>query len=260
MQAHTQEEFEASIKAAEAEMKDTKSGGWIPVIRIGWPSRGSPCVSRYVVHGDTPHLKREKYDFEKDPWSKHAVQLEGESFPAIALTCDVPEGKRKDSCILKIIRIRDTGDCTKTIPETRQQRIRSLGYVGSFLKQYASAARLLKEPRCSHLLDFVAKPNGDELYRKRLFSVGTFAPVDADAIESSQVPINSAQRTAVANLGGGIDIVVGPPGERAKGCITLFAQMVMIIKKSPGSRGVHQASDDCEPSVNMDDPIIFWIA
>lgn len=260
MQAHTQREFEASIKAAKAEMKDKNSGGWIPVVRIERSSRDSPCISKYVVHGDAPHLKREKYDFDKDPWSKHAVQFEGEPFPAIALTCDIPEGKRKDWCILKVIRIRDTGECAQTIPGTRQQRIRSLGYVGSFLKQYGSAARLLKEPRCSYLVDFVAKPSGDDLYRKRLFSVGTFAPVDADAIESSQVPINSAQRTAVANLRGGIDIVVGPPGERAKGCITSFAKMAMIITKSPGSRGVRQASDDHEPSVNVDDPIMFGIA
>lgn len=224
MQAHTQREFEASIKAAEAEMKDMKSGGWIPVVRIERQSKRSPWVSKYVVRGDAPHCKRAKYDFEKDPWSKHAVQFEGESFPAIALTCDVPKAKRKDSCILSIIRTRDTRNRTETISGARQQRIRSLGYVGSFLKQYGSAARLLKEPDCSHLVDFVAKPSGDELYRNCLFSAGTFAPVDVDAIESSQVLINSAQRKAVANIGGGIDIVVGPPGEWAKGCITSFSK------------------------------------
>lgn len=41
---------------------------------------------------------------------------------------------------------------------------------------------------------------------------GTFLPAEDCALGTSLVPLNPAQRDAVLELTGGLDIIVGPPG------------------------------------------------
>ncbi|CAM9700327.1 unnamed protein product, partial [Sphacelaria rigidula] len=84
-------------------------------------------------------------------------------------------------------------------------RVRSLGYVGSFLREYSSAADLLAGARSSPLLSVVTAPGQHQ-------GEGTFVPADDAAIDSSRVPLNSTQRRAVTSLSGGLDIIIGPPG------------------------------------------------
>lgn len=52
------------------------------------------------------------------------------------------------------------------------------------------------------------------IYRCAFRSVfeGTFVSAALGALDTSRVPLNPAQRDAVLQLTGGLDIVVGPPG------------------------------------------------
>ncbi|CAM9392503.1 unnamed protein product, partial [Ectocarpus sp. 12 AP-2014] len=90
-------------------------------------------------------------------------------------------------------------------------RVRSLGYVGSFLREYGSAAELLRRDESDSLLTAVAAPGQCTLPSSS--GAGTFLPRgQVRTLDTSSVPLNATQKDAVLSLTGGLDLVVGPPG------------------------------------------------
>ncbi len=91
-------------------------------------------------------------------------------------------------------------------------RVRSLGYAGPFLQQYGKAAMLLKKGGGRLLVEVALLGRQGAAHGSR----GTFVPAAACALNTSHVPLNPAQRDAVLNLTGGLDIIVGPPGKTGR--------------------------------------------
>lgn len=200
MQAHGQLEFAASLREGVTSADRTRGGGWMPLSCRPDPLK--PGKLSFFVDG-----RRGRHDFTTDPWSRHAIQIEGETVPALVVRC--MEGSAKHGAFLMIASARGCG--SGGVPARSRDlntRVRSLGYVGPFLQQYGKAAKLLKG-RGSRLLDTVAFP-GRQVGVQGLG--GTFVPADVGALDTSRVPLNPAQRDAVLQLTGGMDIIVGPPG------------------------------------------------
>ena len=200
MQAHGQLEFEASLREGATSADRTRGGGWMPLSCRPDP-RKPDRLSFFVNCGRGVH------DFTADPWSRHAIQVEGEAVPALVVFCT--EGDNKHQAFIAIASARGFGrGGVPTRSRDLQTRVRSLGYVGPFLQQYGKAAELLKG-RGGRLLDAVAFPGR---YSAERGPEGTFVRADVGAMNTSRVPLNAAQRDAVVQLSGGLDVIVGPPG------------------------------------------------
>lgn len=152
------------------------------------------------------------HDFSTDRWSRHVIQIEGETVPALVVVCR--EGDSKRNAFLTIASARGygrRGGVPARSPDL-DTRVRSLGYAGPFLQQYGKAAMLLKKGG-GRLLMEVALLGRQGPARGR---EGTFVPADACVLNTSSVPLNPAQRDAVLKLTGGLDIIVGPPGKTGR--------------------------------------------
>lgn len=204
MQAHVQHEFAASVREGVTRADRTPGGGWMPLSCR--PDPRKPDKLAFFVDGEIGG-----HDFSTDPWSRHVVQIEGEGVPGLVLFCR--EGSTKHSAFIVIASARGVG--RGGVPARSHDldaRVRSLGYAGPFLQQYGKAAMLLKRGG-GDLLEEVA------LLGRRGASQGakgTFVPADVCVLDTSRVPLNPAQRDAVLKLTGGLDIIVGPPGEGAR--------------------------------------------
>lgn len=206
--AHTQSEFKASIQQGASEADRRQDSGWLPVMcRVKILADKTTKVS-FLVDG-TPNGEKVNsgHDFKLEPWSRHAIQFEGNKVPALVAVC-VPEPTAGQAVIM----IASTQGIEEGVPRSWstscRTRVRSLGYVGSFIREYCSAADLLSGVRHSPLLGVVAAPR-----KQRGGPAGsTFSLADINALDTSTVPLNIPQRNAVLNLTGGLDIVVGPPG------------------------------------------------
>lgn len=208
MMAHTQQEFEASLTNAVGSISRAEGGGWFRAMCAEDRQENSLhfVVFSPIVDGQPSH------DFNKEPWSRHAVQFEGFSVPAIVTVCST-EGSVASSA--KIVARSPNGHAAVPRKSVHlSTRVRSLGYVGCFLREYDSIAGLCSGSIHSNLLPVVAspsriitEPNGSG------FAGGTFVSSYSVSLDTSKVPLNGAQKNAVQNLRGGLDIIVGPPGE-----------------------------------------------
>lgn len=206
MLAHTQQEFEASIKMGEANADDLGAKAWLPAV-LAPSSSDSSYTSRYWINAATlPRDRNKWHDFEKDSWGMHAIQFQGQPIPFLAVKCSTTERMNKHTAFLKVAGA--IGAKTKG-HRPNNTLVRSLGYAGSFFKQFSSAALLLKmRPKIHDLVQLIAAPSSTG------GTGGTFVPVKRKrAFKSSPVPINKTQREAISKLKGGLDIIVGPPGE-----------------------------------------------
>lgn len=215
MQAHTQLEFEASAKQGIANADRQERGGWLPLTCRPNPRRPDTGLSFYV--DGTPSGKEaagnsddgDGHNFKQDPWSRHLIQFEGESVAALAVVCG--DGATDHQAFLAVAS--GAGGGVPARSQYLTTRVRTLGYVGSFLREYGSAAELRERHGDDNdlLLAVAAPPGGCGLLPGSL--EGTFVPRgDVRALDTSSVPLNSTQREAVLKLTGGLDLIVGPPG------------------------------------------------
>ncbi|CAM9848093.1 unnamed protein product [Ectocarpus fasciculatus] len=210
MQGHTQKEFEASARQG-VNNADRQGGGWLLLTCRSDPRSPDNRLS-YYVHGKSGNgglgmedTEEDGHNFKQDPWSRHLVEFEGSS---IALVIACREGVTDNEAFLAI------ASGAGGIPvrsEYLQTRVRSLGYVGSFLREYGSAAELLRRDESNSLLNAVAAPG--QCTFPSSSGGGTFLPRgQVHALDTSCVPLNATQKEAVLSLTGGLDLIVGPPG------------------------------------------------
>ncbi|CAB1103224.1 unnamed protein product [Ectocarpus sp. CCAP 1310/34] len=173
MQAHTQKEFEASARQGVSNA-DRQGGGWLLLTCRPNPRWQDSCLS-YYVHGksengglDTQDTEEDGHNFKQDPWSRHLVEFEDSS---IALVVACVEGVTDNQAFLAIV---PGADGIPVLSEHLQTRVRSLGYVGSFLREYGSAAELLRRDESDSLLNAVAAPGQCTLPSSS--GAGTFLP------------------------------------------------------------------------------------
>lgn len=212
MQAHTQKEFEASARQG-VNNADRQGGGWLLLTCRPNPRWQDSCLG-YYVHGKsentglgTRDTEEDGHNFKQDPWSRHLVEFEDSS---IALVVACGEGVTDNEAFLAIAP--GAGDIPVRSAHL-QTRVRSLGYVGSFLREYGSAAELLRRDESDSLLNAVAAPGQCTLPSSS--GAGTFLPRgQVRTLDTSSVPLNATQKDAVLSLTGGLDLVVGPPGEK----------------------------------------------
>lgn len=213
MQAHTQKEFEASARQG-VNNADRQGGGWLlltcrpnprwPDNRLSYYVQGRPENGAFGMR-DT---EGDGHNFKQDPWSRHLVEFEGSS---IALVVACGEGGTDNEAFLAFA---PGVDDIPVRSERLQTHVRSLGYVGSFLREYGSASELLRRDENGSLLNAVAAPGRCTLPSSS--GEGTFLPRDhVHALDTSSVPLNATQKDAVLSLTGGLDLIVGPPGEKA---------------------------------------------
>ncbi|CAM9230500.1 unnamed protein product, partial [Ascophyllum nodosum] len=133
--------------------------------------------------------------------------MHGETSPFLVVECACLKDRHRARLLLAPVEGIDFPCRSRTF-------VRSLGYVGSFLREYGSAADLLdslKKGRRNALLETVCAPGqrASAGYAQR----GSFVPSSAVGnLDTSHVPLNETQREAVMRLTGGLDIIVGPPG------------------------------------------------
>lgn len=206
MQAHTQQEFNAAVNEGLRSADRLEDGGWLPVTGRQEDPTHSEHFSFYVNAQRVDSMGNEVgHNFKTDPWTRHALQFEGEIIPTLVVSCR--GGSTNYQTYLTIAGTGTGGrDGKPRCSPGLHTRVRSLGYVGSFLREYSSAADLLAGVRSSSLLPAISAPGQHR-------GEGTFVPVDDAVFETSRVPLNSTQLLAVRSLSGGLDIVVGPPGE-----------------------------------------------
>ncbi|CAM9344675.1 unnamed protein product [Ectocarpus sp. 12 AP-2014] len=210
MQAHTQKEFGASARQG-VNNADRQGGGWLLLTCRPNPRWQNNRLS-YYVHGKsengglgTRDTEEDGHNFKQDPWSRHLVEFDDSS---IALVVACVEGVTDNEAFLAIA---PGVDDIPVRSEHLQTRVRSLGYVGSFLREYGSAAELLRRDESDSLLNAVAAPGQCTLPSSS--GAGTFLPRgQVRTLDTSSVPLNATQKDAVLSLTGGLDLVVGPPG------------------------------------------------
>lgn len=216
MQAHVQYEFAASVREAVTTANRVRGGGWLGLTCR--PTPGKPNKLSFFVNG-APTGRRpgqvgdssdDGHDFMTDSWSRHVIQVEGETIPALVVLCE--QGNTKHEAYLMVASALGRGGVPARSRDLKT-RVRSLGYVGPFLQQYGAAANLLKGGGNggNRLLRAIAGGSGQQ-QRAARGGEGTFAPANVHALDTSRVPLNPAQRDAVLGLTGGLDIIVGPPG------------------------------------------------
>ena len=209
MQAHTQAEFKASINEGIVTADSKEGGGWLP---LTCKSNGNGKVVYHIDdnprRGKTRKIIHQRHNFETEPWSRHVVQMHGETSPFLVVECACLKDRHRARLLLAPVEGIDFPCRSRTF-------VRSLGYVGSFLREYGSAADLLdslKKGRRNALLETVCAPGqrASAGHAQR----GSFVPSSAVGnLDTSHVPLNETQREAVMRLTGGLDIIVGPPGE-----------------------------------------------
>ncbi|CAM9548406.1 unnamed protein product, partial [Choristocarpus tenellus] len=150
-------------------------------------------------------------NFNTDPWTRHALQFKGVSTPALCVFCE--EGRSTNVGVLTVAK---SGACIESLRMCTM--VRSLGYVGSFLKEYSSAALLLTGAlRNQALLEVVARPGDNKNV------VGTFIQTPSAVgngssscgtihLDTAKTPANESQKAALLALSGSLDIIIGPPG------------------------------------------------
>lgn len=226
MQAHSQKEFEASGEQGVSNA-DRQGGGWLRLTCRPNPGRPGDHLSFHV--DGTPNKEDSTRDsdegnghnFKQEPWSRHLIQFEGESVAALVVVCG--NGATDHQAFLAI------ASGPGGVPDRSaylETRVRSLGYAGSFLREYGSAAEMLVRGGDQNgLLRAVAAPGGD----RQGFSAsaeGTFVPRGhVLALDTSTVPLNATQQDAVLNLTGGLDLIVGPPGENGQSHTCTFGDL-----------------------------------
>ena len=214
MQAHTQAEFRASIEEGIAVADRKEEGGWLPVMYQ--PPRADRKGNFYVdgyppdsEEDDDPNRDSNGHNFKTETWTRHVVQFHGEKTLAVVVACECSSGDH--DARISIAPADDVSDAryhSKTLA-------RSLGYVGSFLREYGSAARLLqvRGESSSALLRTVSAPGRQR--KEYPATAGSFVPASSvGRLDTSRVSLNAAQREAVMKLTGCLDMIVGPPGER----------------------------------------------
>lgn len=217
MQAHVQYEFAASVREAVTVADRVRGGGWMELTcrsnprkpdKLSFFVNGAPARRRQDRAGD--NSDGDGHDFTVNSWSRHIIQVEGETVPALVVVCE-PGGTKHEAYLMVA---RATGFGRGGVPARSRDtkaRVRSLGYAGPFLQQYGAAAKLLKDGgNGGRLLGEVAGVPSQ--HRHVQGPKGTFEPPDIHALDTSRVPLNPAQRDAVLGLTGGLDIIVGPPG------------------------------------------------
>lgn len=216
MQAHTQREFEASVRQGAASADRLPGGGWLTL-----RGRRKGVKVKYMVDG-TPRRQEERktqysHDFTISTWSRHMVQVEGFKVPAFVIHCE-PQAGLDHQAFLTVSA--PGGTRAKALPPLEEDldvRVRSLGYVGSFFLEFGSAANLLRQSHKKNaLLRAVASP-GSQGEQARANNGGTFVPAaNTSELGTSEVPLDFSQRDAVLNLTGSLDVIVGPPGDERK--------------------------------------------
>lgn len=223
MQAHSQREFEACGKQGVSNADRQAEGGWLPLTCR--PNPGQPGESlSFHVDGTPPKNdefaaagdrdERSGHNFKQDPWSRHLVQFEGESIAALVVVCR--DGATDHQAFLAVA---SGPGGVPARSASLHTRVRSLGYAGSFLREYGSAAELLRRDgdHFGGLLGAVAAPGRHKQGLSSASAEGTFVPRNhVRVLDTSTVPLNSTQKDAVLNLTGGLDLIVGPPGESCK--------------------------------------------
>lgn len=212
MQGHTQKEFEASARQG-VNNADRRGGEWLLLTCRSDPRSPDNRLS-YYVHGKSGNgglgmddTEEDGHNFKQDPWSRHLVEFEGSS---IGLVVACRDGVTDNEAFLAIA---PGADGIPVRSEYLQTRVRSLGYVGSFLREYGSAAELLRRDESNSLLNAVAAPG--QCTFPSSSGGGTFLPRgQVHALDTSSVPLNATQKEAVLSLTGGLDLIVGPPGEK----------------------------------------------
>lgn len=223
MKAHTQLEFEASVRQGVRTADELEDGGWLTLrcqgrfadsSKLEFIVYGNPAKKTRSKTQDNAGDKKENEDernFRTDSWSGHVVQFKGYAVPALVVQCST-WGSADRAC-LAIASAQGVGNGGVHRSLSLLTRVRSLGYAGSFLRQYGSAAELSRlDDSSSELLNIVAAPgmHGNKHLKPR----GTFVPAsDIADLDASRAALNKSQRDAVMNLNGGLDIIVGPPGK-----------------------------------------------
>lgn len=267
MQAHTQQEFEASLKQGVSTADRLEGGGWLPVTCE--PIHSRPDSDLYFFVNSMPNKNShgnsgKGHNFEVEPWSRHAIQFEGNTVPSLATVCiDGPSKHQAYLVVASAHRIGNGGVPARS--RDLYTRVRSLGYVGAFLREYSSVVTLLQRNDDSDLLRVVAAPSQQESGSGA--SKGTFVPaVHVGSLDTSRVPLNTSQRDAVMKLNGGLDIIVGPPGNvklctwsahpRSKVCVTggmlFYTALLEKILRLPATASV------VPESVRFDALWLFW--
>ena len=210
MQAHTQAEFRASIKEGIVMAHRKERNGWLP---LTYGSRADHKGDFYVngspPKDNNPSRASNGHNFKTETWSRHVVQFHGEKTLALVVVCECSSGDHEAR--ISLVPADKFGDAryrSKTL-------VRSLGYVGSFLREYGSAARLLqvRGKSSNALLKTVSAPGRQR--KEYPATAGSFVPASSvGRLDTSRVSLNAAQREAVMKLTGCLDIIVGPPGER----------------------------------------------
>lgn len=216
MQAHTQQEFYQSILQGVSEAERLEDSGWLPVTCRQDPTRNNEGLSFFVDGAPSKGTTSPKHNFKTDPWARHAVQFEGCPVPGLVIVC--ADGASDHSAFLVVASaegFKDSGRVPQRHPDLHT-RVRSLGYVGPFFKEYGSAADLLTGRCGSEILSDVASPGEMDAGAQKGGDRETFVPAGSYTIDTSSVPLNETQRDAVINLTGGLDIIVGPPGDDAQ--------------------------------------------
>ena len=158
-------------------------------------------------------------DFLTDPWGRHLVQIEGHSEALLVTFCedvgaippckDYPDPGRLGKIVLRGMRSLGISS----------GRIRTLGYIGSFLLEYGSAQEIIASPppagsAAEQLLRMVSSPPSD-VVTSRLSTLspgGQLCSLLLSELEEPAVPYNEAQAAAVKGLRPGLDVIHGPPG------------------------------------------------
>jgi hypothetical protein len=152
-------------------------------------------------------------NFNSNPWNKHLVQVEsfGKAtrlvYKAKAVT-DRPKVMCNASQNIKSL--------TRGLPS--RGKVRSLGYVGSFLFEYSSADSLCaigsvlgqETEAANNLLRMVSAPGSQPTLVSK--AVATSACRRVMDIPVDTFPANESQMYAVRELRPGLDVIHGPPG------------------------------------------------
>ena len=153
------------------------------------------------------HVKN--VNFNSDPWNNHLVQVE--SFGKAILVYKAKDVTGTQGHVQ--VKISSLG---RGLPS--RGKVRSLGYVGSFLFEYSSADSLCaigsvlgQETEAANiLLRMVSAPGSQPTLVSK--AVATSACRRVMDIPVDTIPANESQMCAVRELRPGLDVIHGPPG------------------------------------------------
>jgi len=160
-------------------------------------NQGSPFYSfstkNHPIFGEQMIVR--EMDFTETSWSRHIVHVEGYSTLALVVSC------------------KGVGISVKGFNGTFPQkgRVRTLGYVGSFLLQHQGIQSILTCGVSTEvLIQQILRPAETRLDDASL--PGSFIPIHERVIDSISYPICPSQRKAVLGLRSGFEVIHGPPG------------------------------------------------